>query len=395
MLGVHEAIDPSTYSEVYPANPNSRIKEIADLMTEWYQPFIDMIYIKAEHVVFPSHQYLKLDITKPAAYGLAKDVVDLNQMLPYYITEPEWNFGSDHGEFLKLLAGDGGTTDWGDESGPYIRPWHAPLSQLGNHGSVMVLDTRNYRMWRIGQLDSLGSTQDPALQGQPFMGSGLKNMNDLEGYPSRAAPEFIQDMISRFRGLEWIPGGLPIMSNAGEIIQQQIHLVDATYKLQTKLYADKWEEEKLQGQILITECNLQPMQAWDENQAKLRVNLDFRTTDLAGLRTRTGSYDGPDERAEREVCKAKQAAIGLSKEAWKALAKVNEKWENGDWKDRWSILGSGTTIIDVRTLVCEDSSWPELQKSIVYALEKNEERSWKGKRLWRNDDGRVAMVLEY
>ncbi|KAH8195813.1 hypothetical protein TruAng_010026 [Truncatella angustata] len=122
-------------------------------------------------------------------------------------------------------------------------------------------------------------------------------------------------MISRFRVLEWIPGGLykaadsledeedvdyystykelPIISNAGEIIQQQIHLVDATYKLQNKLYADKWEEERLRGQILNTECNLQPMQAWDENQAKLRVNLDFRTTDLAALRTRTGSYDGP------------------------------------------------------------------------------------------------------
>jgi hypothetical protein len=178
MLGVYTSVDPSIYSDVYPENPDPRIREVADLMREWYQLFVDMRYIKAENVVFPPHKHLKLDVTKPAAYGFTKDVVDLYQMLPYHISEPEWNFGSDHGEFLMwgeflddlrgpdadwwqtvvdpfygiddlsprfgpgVRAEDSETRGWDDENGPYMRPWYAALTQVGNHGSVMVLDTK-------------------------------------------------------------------------------------------------------------------------------------------------------------------------------------------------------------------------------------------------------------
>lgn len=178
LIGVYKPVDPSTYSDVYPEAPDPRIREIAELMTEWYQLFIDMRYIRAENVMFPPHKHLKIDITKPAGFGFTKDVVDLYQMLPYHITEPEWNFGSDHGEFLMYgefladlrgpdvdwwqlvvdptyaledlspwhdparQATDGATRGWDDEGGPYIRPWYAPLTNVGNHGSVMTLDTK-------------------------------------------------------------------------------------------------------------------------------------------------------------------------------------------------------------------------------------------------------------
>jgi hypothetical protein len=31
---------------------------------------------------------------------------------------------------------------WDAESGPYIKPWYAVLSACGNHGIVMILDTK-------------------------------------------------------------------------------------------------------------------------------------------------------------------------------------------------------------------------------------------------------------
>lgn len=357
------------------------------------------------------------------------------------------------------------------------------------------------RMWLLGQLDSLGTTQDPALQGRPFTPSGSKNTNDLDQYPSRPAVEFLRDMISRYRSLEWLPGGLygkgevqddegidrytsfgelyktcgwpdrfdplkfdqlrveggkkfdywesspkgpeedksyavlehfhnPIMVQAREIIQQQIHLVDATYRLEKQMYTDKWEQQRLQAQIWNTERTLQPMKTWEEDQARLRTELDFRASDLEALRTRTGRYAGSgwagisdaqlrglyekaaadkrianinallndqsaDERAEREYREAKQAARDAPQEAWNAFAESFATWENDNWKDRWSILGSGTTVVDLRTVLDEDLSWQDLQRRIVYELEKNEDRSWKGKRLWRNNGGRVAAVLEH
>lgn len=223
---------------------------------------------------------------------------------------------------------------------------------------------------------------------------------------------------------------VPIMANAREIVQQQIHLVDATYKLEHKMYTDKWEQQKLEGQRMNTERTLDPMKTWDEDQANLRTELDFKTSDLEALRTRTGRYAGPgwagvsdaeihklydeaaadkriatirallgdknaDERAERVFREAKQAARETPEEVWDALAEANKEFENDDWKDRWSILGSATIVVDLRTVVDQDLSWQELQRRIVFELEKNEDRSWRGTRLWRNDRGRVAEVLTH
>lgn len=169
MLGVYQAVDPSTYSDVYPENPDPRIKEIADLMTEWYRLFIDMRYINAEDVVFAPHEHIRIDTTKAAEIGLTKDVVDLYQMLPYLAGRhgTNWNFGSDGGEFLMwgeflgdmrgpgadwwcvavdpfygIDIKDAADKGWDDEDGPYMRPWYVTLTDCGNHGSIMILDTK-------------------------------------------------------------------------------------------------------------------------------------------------------------------------------------------------------------------------------------------------------------
>ncbi|KAI8631820.1 hypothetical protein F5Y19DRAFT_376740 [Xylariaceae sp. FL1651] len=529
MLGVYHAVDPSIYSDVYPENPDPRLREVADLMVEWYQLFIDMRYIKAENVVFAPHKHIRIDTTKAAELGLSKDAVDLYQMLPYHIGYTNWNFGSDGGEFLmwgeflgdmrgskadwwrttvdpfygiddlsprhrpEHRAPDGDTRDWNHENGPYMRPWFVTLTNCGNHGSIMVLDTKTYHIWFIEQL---GASADPAFYGQRTkLGPKPPNRNDLAQYPSRPATEFLRDMISRFRSLEWIPGGLyrpdekhyegdykaykelyqecgwphnfnpllfeskcieggkrydwhisrpasereqsyaavfhvyqDVMARARERVQQNIHLVDATYRLEHNMYSDKWERQELEGQKMKAEHYLNPN--WQEDNDALRTELDFRKADLEALRTRSGRYAGPawagmsDEefkglyertaqdsriaiieallqdkdlrtRYERELREAKAAAAATPVEAWENLKTDNKKWENDSWSERWSILGSGTLVTDIKTVVDEDMSLEELERRIVYELEKNEDRSWKGKRLWRNDGGKVAMVLQH
>jgi len=181
-LGVYHPVDPSIYSEVFPADPNPHIKETAALFTHLIQLFIDMRYLESDFVHFPPHENPRINLTHPARYGFTKDVVDLYQMIPYVTGYPNWNHGSDGGEFIlwgEFLSDlreseDGDDTDvwehniidptyaldyainsldgenkkapdlsWDDKSGPYIKAEYAVLSNCGNHGSIMVFNTKN------------------------------------------------------------------------------------------------------------------------------------------------------------------------------------------------------------------------------------------------------------
>jgi hypothetical protein len=177
-LGVYHAVDPSTYSDIYPTDPSPQVKKVAGLYTDIIQLFVDMRYLKADSVHFPPHQDPAINNTFPAKYGFSKDVVDLYQMIPYVKAQTNWNYGSDAGEFLKWgefpedLRGsdkmqawlhqtidptyalyhhigfddtDLPSLSWDDPSGPYIRPFYAVLSSCGNHGSIMIVDTRSCR----------------------------------------------------------------------------------------------------------------------------------------------------------------------------------------------------------------------------------------------------------
>jgi hypothetical protein len=177
-LGVYQAVDPSTYSDIYPTNPKPEVQKIAGLYTDLIQLFVDMRYLDAESVDFPPHKNPSINTTHPAKYGFTKDVVDLYQMIPYVTGDPKWNYVSDRGEFLQggefmsdlrrpeqeldwlgqiidptySLRFDFGDKEdempqlsWDHPRGPYIKPFHAVLSDCGNHGSILILDTSNCR----------------------------------------------------------------------------------------------------------------------------------------------------------------------------------------------------------------------------------------------------------
>ncbi|ROW07316.1 hypothetical protein VMCG_03747 [Cytospora schulzeri] len=541
LLGVYTPVDPSTYSPIYPANPHPRIQEIASLITELDNLFIDMRYLPASSISFPPHKHLPLNLTQPARYGVSKEVVDLWQMIPYANEhfETNWNFGSDAGEFLKWgeflddlrgswdmnntwfqtivnpfygieeldpdlapesRAEDADERDWDHERGPYMRPWYATLSNVGNHGSVMVLDTKTWEMWLI---DQMGGSTDPVFQEKPgehtLENHGCTNVFDLRQYPSRPAVEFLKDIIGRFRTLEWIPGGLygpepedsddprynnykllyeecgwpdkfnpllfdklraaggdkydfrepdhedtsvpkayeplnqlyQVMATERAFIQIQIDIVDAKYRLAYE--ADQlpdYDRRRLEVWVeMQQEGDEPPAERWSDDQARLKIELDFRMSELEALQTQTGRYLGPgwagvsgeelrdlyndrkpveerriseleslirdqDEqsRSQRRYMEAKLAASTVPEDAWRALAEEHKEWENDAWEGRWSILGSGTILVDVKRVLDEDMDLEKLRKELVYALEKSEYPNWTGQRKWRNKEGVVAMA---
>ncbi|KAI0448442.1 hypothetical protein F5B21DRAFT_521983 [Xylaria acuta] len=165
----------------------------------------------------------------------------------------------------------------------------------------------------------------------------------------------------------------------------RINIVDATYGLENKMYNYHWEQERLQSQKLSSEDYLFKPN-WDEDNGALKTELEFRRADLLYEKTTQDNriatlealLQGEDLRSrnEREFQQAKAAAAATPAEAWEIKAMNDSQWENDDWEDRWNVI------------------LEELERRIVYELEKNEDRSWEGKRLWRNNEGKVAMILD-
>lgn len=93
--------DISTYDAILPLSSHPKIATIASLMNELYTLFIEMGYLPPTSVSFAPHTSCPISLKHAALFGLEKQVVDLLQLLPYHDgTEPNWNFGSDQGEFL-------------------------------------------------------------------------------------------------------------------------------------------------------------------------------------------------------------------------------------------------------------------------------------------------------
>lgn len=162
----------------------------------------------------------------------------------------------------------------------------------------------------------------------------------------------------------------------------------------------------------------------------LRIELEYWKEDLEALRLRSGVYAtlawagvsdeeiarlyrkaverdrvgaievllrDPDARSreEREFKEGKEAAARTPVEAWENMKVDEEKmWEEPGPVERWSILGSGCMTVDLKTVLDEDLGLDELEKRIVFVLERQEDRSWKGQRIWRNEGGRVAVVVD-
>jgi nicotinic acid mononucleotide adenylyltransferase len=60
-------------------------------------------------------------------------------------------------------------------------------------------------MWLV---DQLGGSNDPVFPRTNVPIKTTTNENDLAQWPSRLATDFLEDIIQRFKSLEWIPGGL-------------------------------------------------------------------------------------------------------------------------------------------------------------------------------------------
>ncbi|KIW05980.1 uncharacterized protein PV09_03164 [Verruconis gallopava] len=359
LFGVYHPVDVSTYSEIYPENPGPAIQEIAKLYSELIRQFISMRYLNAEDVHFPPHTNPRVNLSLPAKYGLTKDVVDLYQMIPYVTAEPNWNYGSDHGEFImggefledlrkgdadceqqiidptygidhlywELSKGNHKQSSWDDENGPYIRPWYAVLSSCGNHGSIMVLDTKTHNMWLVWQLegssDPFFTNGDHSTYGEPK----TSNVNDLQRYPSRSATEFLRDMIKRFKSLEWIPGGLysPEYGREYESLKamyRQAGWPDAFDRAEFDRLRDQFENEEADFRRKTQPLNrLEDLRARAERESAAKATIEKLQNELRISEeryARSGSTDDKNrmEEQRRTLDKWRQRSFPASPEQW-------------------------------------------------------------------------------
>ena len=353
LFGVYTPLDPSTYSDVYPDDANSNIREIADLYSKLILLFVEMRYIEVDKVHLPPHKNPRINNAHPARFGFTKDVVDMYQLIPYIedYMSPNWNFGSDAGEFIQwgeflrdlrdngneddmrekwlqhtidptygidhlkfdMRAGKDGQSSWHAKQGPYIRPWYAVLSNVGNHGSTMVLDTKTHNMWLVEQL---GGSTDPVFHvvndTSKLRVKSTTNTNDYEQFPCRPAKEFLEDIISRFKTLEWIPGGLYSDKQDEYNDYRQMYL-SAGWPDEfdpQKFDRLRAERQKAQDEFSRATAPLQGMDSlrldvsrlqdkgfmsgveWAQQQAEMREQLGYDKAEYAAFLNREGRFSG-------------------------------------------------------------------------------------------------------
>ncbi|CZR62472.1 uncharacterized protein PAC_12369 [Phialocephala subalpina] len=200
-------------------------------MTEFYELLAEMGYYDASIIARPPHTDLGINKTLAVKLGFSQAAMDMMDILPYLNTTGDgdsgsvsWSHGEDnefllHGVFADMREDDhleasrdpfymvdttGDIKGWDEDGGPYMRSDFVTLSLPGNEGSMMVLNVANMKMWTV---DTEFGNRDPALhdsEESDYSGNWIS----LEKHPSRLAREALRDYITRFRILEWIPGGL-------------------------------------------------------------------------------------------------------------------------------------------------------------------------------------------
>lgn len=197
-------------------NQTAQLHEVADLMLEIYQTLARMRYLDPSEIQRGPHNITNL-LPVYEGLGLDASVVQLYSLLPYI--SPGVARGLDFlqgGQFADFrdpedveqgrdpFYGSPDEEDFDDENGPYMRPWMTPLSNLGNHQSVILYDTRKHRIWIIDQ-ESWEST-DLALEGVAAGRPRSKNRNNFEHIPSRPAADVLRDINRWYLSLEVLPG---------------------------------------------------------------------------------------------------------------------------------------------------------------------------------------------
>lgn len=172
---VHEVLTESYEDYRNPGNP----QEIADLMTEWYELLSKMGYYENSAILRPPHGSA-VNITKAVENGFTQRAIEMMDMLPYIGNADSddrndifaWSHGVGDYEFMLYgtfvdyrdndflttprdplwgldMFTEGHVKDWNEDGGPYMRPSYIELLANGNHGTIMVLNTDNWRIWTI------------------------------------------------------------------------------------------------------------------------------------------------------------------------------------------------------------------------------------------------------
>lgn len=122
-------------------------------MGQYYELLADMHYYPRSYIKYPPHSPpISLELCEK--YQLEPQVVELLQLLPYiegYNNEDEFILGGsfadyrDEGVFEQARDPTFASPDGGfdDENGEYMRPWVVALTECGNHGTVVYLDTHS------------------------------------------------------------------------------------------------------------------------------------------------------------------------------------------------------------------------------------------------------------
>lgn len=162
----------------------AQLREVADLMSKIYETLAEMRYLNPKGIIYGPHDVSKLEETF-TKHNLDPAIIYLYSILPYI---------DEHGGVTDFFHG-GRFTDFrnpdevgrgrdplyhfmdppeGDfdvKKGHYMRPWTTPLSQLGNHGTVILYDARKHRIWCVDQewwdTTDPGLAADESLRGPP------------------------------------------------------------------------------------------------------------------------------------------------------------------------------------------------------------------------------------
>ena len=150
--------------KIYRYSQDAWIQEVASLMGAVYEMFVKMRYLTPEQVEYPPHTGWKtLDMEFITKLGLSADVISLLQRLPYVADTESFDHGGEDSVFFHsggvfldyrdhqdleqsrdpLWIAPDESKDWGEEDGPYMRPWYTPLNALGNHHAMMIISMRS------------------------------------------------------------------------------------------------------------------------------------------------------------------------------------------------------------------------------------------------------------
>jgi hypothetical protein len=192
-----------TYEDL--KNPESA-EEIAELMTGIFELLAEMGYYGPEMIHRAPHKTPSINKTYALELGFLPKAIEVLEMLPYLGGSEEYDLAWSHGvgdaEFLlydifvdfrddgylegnkdPLYVLDDEVKGFNEDGGGYMKPDYVCLSMLGNHGAIMVLNVKNFRLWTIDQ--EMGN-RDPALANNPARGDD-SNRNSLDNYTSRPA----------------------------------------------------------------------------------------------------------------------------------------------------------------------------------------------------------------